>query len=718
MDTESKVAVKRRQRILRWKLLRRLSLLLSQCTIPLLWIGFTVLMIAGTSQGIEIIGNVLESRWQWLELAPLALVWGMAVEFSATVLICNPSRRVSPVARRFSFLFRGVLAVVASSFIFVSSLRATALGDSQGELSYRLGRRLAIGMVGMMFVFIAYELGFHRVLRPRTVTPFSALLSRSNGASAAKRRRAGLWLAALCGIALLALGWAPITLTSMIGSLNTLFLCAILWMFLLTGFAVWWHQSQIDELFTLGQAGVAIVAWAVCLGIVRGLLVPSGARFTQALRVLPATAGGKLLPSADQFSERWLMARKQSGEIDAYATRPYPVYLIAAEGGGLRAAYWSAQVLARLEDHSPEFADHVLAMSGVSGGALGLAVFSALVHQARLGGAGAPCFSAPAAHRFSRCTRMILEHDFLAPVIAAMLNHDTVASLVPHLSLSRDTVLIESWRRNVAYALGVDVFGQPLTSLWKRDSHYRQPALFLSSTWLESGMSVLASNVDTTAGPVGPFYQTLNRETWDEMAGKRHAITLGEAVMDSARFAYVSPTDRLVEPGVGVSAHLVDGGYLDNSGGLALDAMLTALMSSATHIDLQGQIVPIILFLGNNLEKPGLWKYENVPPEYYSPDRFFVELRAPFLTLDTARAHHEFIIMSNLQAHVRQFRGDVYELDLLPGGFPFALGWTMSPEAFNEMDRQAARLYDLDLIHDQLSFAAGHGPASAGKSRR
>ena len=63
-----------------------------------------------------------------------------------------------------------------------------------------------------------------------------------------------------------------------------------------------------------------------------------------------------------------------------YPERPvHPLFIVATEGGGIRAAYWTATVLGTIQDADSSFADHVLAISGVSGGSLGAAVFDGLV---------------------------------------------------------------------------------------------------------------------------------------------------------------------------------------------------------------------------------------------------------------------------------------------------------------------------------------------------
>src|SRR5205823_52027 len=78
------------------------------------------------------------------------------------------------------------------------------------------------------------------------------------------------------------------------------------------------------------------------------------------------------------YARQWLAARR--GEIMS-SKEPYPVYLVAAAGGGIRAAYWTAGLLAFRQDNEPTFAHHAFALSGVSGGSLGSVVFAGLLHE-------------------------------------------------------------------------------------------------------------------------------------------------------------------------------------------------------------------------------------------------------------------------------------------------------------------------------------------------
>ena len=81
------------------------------------------------------------------------------------------------------------------------------------------------------------------------------------------------------------------------------------------------------------------------------------------------------------YVQHWLNDRRDDMEKRTRGgdARPYPVFIVAAPGGGIRAAYWTAGVLAALQDADRGFARHVLAISGVSGGSVGAGIFAALM---------------------------------------------------------------------------------------------------------------------------------------------------------------------------------------------------------------------------------------------------------------------------------------------------------------------------------------------------
>jgi len=70
----------------------------------------------------------------------------------------------------------------------------------------------------------------------------------------------------------------------------------------------------------------------------------------------------------DQAFQAWWDAR---ADKDSYKDRPYPVFIVTAEGGGIKAGYFTAAVMTAIQDRAPAFAQHIFAVSGVSGGSIG-----------------------------------------------------------------------------------------------------------------------------------------------------------------------------------------------------------------------------------------------------------------------------------------------------------------------------------------------------------
>src|SRR5262249_26970061 len=83
-----------------------------------------------------------------------------------------------------------------------------------------------------------------------------------------------------------------------------------------------------------------------------------------------AGPGGSVPVASEQF-QKWYESR-----LPALANyEEYPVYIVAAQGGGIYAAYQTAIFLARLYDYCPAFNDYLFAVSSVSGGSLGAAAY-------------------------------------------------------------------------------------------------------------------------------------------------------------------------------------------------------------------------------------------------------------------------------------------------------------------------------------------------------
>jgi hypothetical protein len=111
----------------------------------------------------------------------------------------------------------------------------------------------------------------------------------------------------------------------------------------------------------------------------------------------------------------------------------YPVFLVAAEGGGIRASVMTAMVLDELRLRYADFTNHLYAIIGVSGGSIGAASFVAALRD------GMPAVM-PHEALYSRklpdgrLNRQACLHvDLLSPTARALLGSDLLSQFVPTL---------------------------------------------------------------------------------------------------------------------------------------------------------------------------------------------------------------------------------------------------------------------------------------------
>jgi hypothetical protein len=245
-----------------------------------------------------------------------------------------------------------------------------------------------------------------------------------------------------------------------------------------------------------------------------------------------------------------------------------PVYLVSAEGGGIRAAYWSAAVLAEIDAKSKgEFRKHILAFSGVSGGSLGVATYATAAFRDNT----SPEMLVPLMHKY-------FANDFLSPIVVPLVTTEPLRVLFGDHSHAEprdrafEVALAHDWKR----ASGEDDFARPFLDTF--GTNYRDPSsafmpiIWFNSTIVETGLRGVISNIRFSW--MAPTSSDLLRMDVGDRRSLDH-ITVAEAVHLSARFPYISPpatimTDVSVDPDPNhhekrLWGHLVDGGYLDNS---------------------------------------------------------------------------------------------------------------------------------------------------------
>jgi hypothetical protein len=249
------------------------------------------------------------------------------------------------------------------------------------------------------------------------------------------------------------------------------------------------------------------------------------------------------------------------------ANENIPVFLVSAEGGGIRAAYWTARVMAELDERSNgEFSRHAFALSGVSGGSVGVSAFG-----------GAMLTGPKSAVERTRRLEAFFGRDYLSPLVAHLLITEPIWQLTGHGVPPRDVEFERQFARDWSETFGNDLFSRPFLDAFSISASADVPAFMINSTNVEQGKRVVFSNVILKPGEAA--YVPMSGVS--ELRETLKDLTVAEVAHLSARFLFVSPPASVVgfvndgspQPvrQARVWGRLVDGGYFDNSGGLAIE---------------------------------------------------------------------------------------------------------------------------------------------------
>jgi len=325
------------------------------------------------------------------------------------------------------------------------------------------------------------------------------------------------------------------------------------------------------------QAAGLAWGWVLTLAAAAAIAVLIGVdRFSY--RTSPSTSI-PFRPTLDQAIDRWVdVLVKDRSVIDADGKH---VFLVTAEGGGIRAAYWTARTLRELRRKLVDFDDRTFMMSGVSGGAVGEAVYVACDTGDGNGDAVEDA-------QLTACIDGFGQSDVLTPMIGAWLFEDALARVLPTSlpkMLGRSAALCEQpgcgflsrglWfeqaleRAVPQLRFGIVRLEQPREA--------RVPQLFLNSTWVETGDRAVASAVQIDWSTYFP--EALDQIGYAARGGPRSPsppvdMPLSAAAHNSGRFTFVNAIGVLRNAG-DQAGHVADGGYFDNSGShTAIDVLV------------------------------------------------------------------------------------------------------------------------------------------------
>ena len=456
--------------------------------------------------------------------------------------------------------------------------------------------------------------------------------------------------------------------------------------FILIVFTCWAFLSPVSMGFTLGAGATAFIVMAsvVPVGTVM-VYFTLKQRFPVVLSLLLIAAvfsafnDNHAIRTLDTSPQRLTIDRAFDAWQQNNPGNEKQLVMVATAGGGIRAAYWTATVLGSIQDRYPEFRDKLFAISGVSGGTVGAAVFTSLLAQGPgLCDGNTDCYATDG--------QSVLSRDFLGPTVAAMLYPDFIQRLLPVAILPDRAVALEtaweqSWNRSLPDRQGT--FGGAFTKQWNNLDKNWLPLLLSNSTHEETGARVITSPLLIERSVFADAFDFFNIVPCD--------IPTSTAALNSARFTYVSPAGRLNagtcphpagQPGLN-NTHLVDGGYFENYGASSARDLLTWLAGKAADENIR--LKPVVIQISNDSGIP-----EKVLSDHYQPsvesNSVLNETLAPITTIFNTRGARGIMELINLYRWtLHTHNGEPacffhFRFYSDPGNEP-ALGWVLSEKS-------------------------------------
>ncbi len=397
------------------------------------------------------------------------------------------------------------------------------------------------------------------------------------------------------------------------------------------------------------------------------------------------------MPDLPDTFRNWLQARTDQSKFSGR----YPVYIVAAQGGGSYAAMHAAHFLSYMQARCPNFAHHLFAISGVSGGSVGAAAFAAAMKDAeQRGGVKIPdtgCTDRSGEDPAISAVQ-ILDDDFWSPLQAMWLFPDLLQQFLPvrveifDRARALEHGLEASWERSVTrndlygprvQSKTANTMAEPFLSLWPQgfDKSLFTPALILNTTEVDTGRRRLISPFKFEGLTDLRFFPVSCTSASATHEGKVKSLPLSTAAVLSARFPWITPsgwyydpseTGECTSPEKSVTK-LSDGGYFESSGvATALD-LAHSLQNIINQGDLKVDIKLVILTSGGFASETadGL-------NEALDPIRTMLNASEARGYIEVGRADQADFAKAAAQS------GAVLKVKLEEYGYPLPLGWSLS----------------------------------------
>jgi hypothetical protein len=425
----------------------------------------------------------------------------------------------------------------------------------------------------------------------------------------------------------------------------------------------------------------------------------------------------------DAVFDRWV----DRNVSDPSSGQAIPMVFVASSGGGIRAAAWSSYVLdclfvgsvnADICHPSIGGPGQIAAMSGVSGGSLGLAAWSASV------------VDLDATMASEDWVEERLGDDYLAGAMGWMLLIDTPRSFVGFGPGIRDRAEIMALTWEASWDVdGRNLLAQGMFETW--DRHPWLPLMIFNGTSVNDPCRFNVSVLSATAHTLGDTCTSLSifegrtepvkdaamlaatKDLADYLCPDQD-VKVSTAVLMSARFPVITPSARIGGAlgdcsAPANSAYVVDGGYSEGSGAgtvtelyQRLDARIEAF--NATH---DACVVPFLIQIDNGYENPRSAPIGTSPVELLLPIRTLLASQFGRMANAREQAAIEFdrpLDIGGAPVTIRDVFGSPINsryariTTRAHPGVQAPLGWTLSVASFDDLRSQLT----IDENQDEL----------------
>ena len=339
-----------------------------------------------------------------------------------------------------------------------------------------------------------------------------------------------LVLALLLPLLLLASSLSAVALPRLLGSITILYISFTIFTILVSSLYIFGTQLGVPLLTLLFLSAIIMAVYRV--------------NDNHAVRYLEGPAP-QPLPSLESSLERWFESDDRLNQIESLPDgKKWPLYIVSSQGGGVYAAYHSSKALALLTEQVPEFRRHLLAVSGVSGGSVGAAIYENALYQVGTGPGIVDLIDSS------------FDHDHLSPVLAAMLLPDLIQRFYP--------MPVAAWDRALALELSFSDPRDQTPHVSLEHSFFASqsgPFVVFNTTIVTNGRRLLLSPFTFDSDAI--FHSPLAATNGDLLS---QDIRFSTAAGMSARFPLISPYAFFDGSPQQRGRRLVDGGYYDNAG--------------------------------------------------------------------------------------------------------------------------------------------------------